>query len=319
MSARRDHPNSNLFEIAEEVAQAFSEGRPIVGLESAALARGFPGEMGIDVEEQIENAVRENGAVPALLFLRNGRIHVGGTPADVAAIAGDRRAGRASRSTLIGVLDAPGYGVTTVSASMMICRAVGIKVLSVGGIGGVHRGAFWPEAGATAVSLDVSPDLEELARTSVVVVASGAKSFLDLPATMQWLETRGVPVVTLGGRTVPGYFSVESSEESPIVVNTVDEGARLVNRHFALGPDTGLLFCVPVPAEAAIPLAEVEQATRIGSAEVAAKGIVGAPVTAAVLEVIARETNNRTFQAQIAMSIRNAAVAAQLAKQLGDR
>lgn len=305
-----------LYVVADEVADALKRGRPVVGLESAALARGFPGDVAAEIEERIERAVIDAGAVPALLFLHDGRIHVGGTRDDIVAMAGNRSVERASRGNLVGVLSRPGYGVTTVSASMMICAAAGIRFLAVGGIGGVHRGAFQPADGAAAASLDVSPDLEELARTGVVVVASGAKSFLDLPATMQWLETRGVPVVTLGGRTVPGYFTIDSEEESPIVVDTVAQGADLVRRHFALNVGTGLLYCVPVPAEAAISREEIRRATAVASREVQESGISGGPVTAAVLDVIARETGHRTIQAQIAMSVRNAAVAAELARRL---
>lgn len=305
-----------LYVVADDVAAALEQGKPVVGLESAALARGFPRDTAIEVEEQIEQAVIAGGAVPALLFLRDGRIHIGGGLDDIAAIAGNRSVRRASRSNLAGVLRDGGYGVTTVSASMMICDAAGIRFLAVGGIGGVHRGAFQPADGATTISLDVSPDLEELARTQVVVVASGAKSFLDLPATLQWLETRGVPVVTLGGQTVPGYFTVDSEEESPIVVDTVDDGADLVRQHFALNTGTGLLYCVPVPREAALSRDEVAQVTLIASEEVQQNGVVGAPVTAAVLDVIARETDHRTIRAQIAMSVRNAAVAAELARRL---
>jgi pseudouridine-5'-phosphate glycosidase len=305
-----------LYVVADEVSDALQRGRPVVGLESAALARGFPSNVAVEVEEQIEQAVIDAGAVPALLFLRDGKIHVGGTCDDIVAMAGNRSVERASRGNLIGVLSRPGYGVTTVSASMMICEATGIRFLAVGGIGGVHRGAFEPADGATAASLDVSPDLEELARTGVIVVASGAKSFLDLPATMQWLETRGVPVVTLGGRTVPGYFTVDSEEESPIVVDTVAEGADLVRRHFALNVGTGLLYCVPVPSEVAISSDEIRRATSIASKEVHESGISGGPVTAAILDVLARETGHRTIQAQIAMSVRNAAVAAELARHL---
>lgn len=309
------HRNTELYVIAHDVSAALEEGRPVVGLESAALARGFPGDAAAEIEERIEQAVVEGGAIPALLFLRDGKIHVGGSRDDIAALAGNRAVERASRGNLVGLLSGHGYSVTTVSASMMICEAVGIRFLAVGGIGGVHRGAFQPADSATTISLDVSPDLEELARTAVVVVASGAKSFLDLPATLQWLETRGVPVVTLGGRTVPGYFTIESEEESPIVVDTIDDGAKLVRRHFALNSGTGLLYCVPVPREAALSHDEVKRATLAASEEVQRNGISGAPVTAAVLDVIARETGHRTTQAQIAMSIRNAAVAAELARR----
>ncbi|MBN9063854.1 MAG: hypothetical protein BGP06_11540 [Rhizobiales bacterium 65-9] len=304
---------SDLFVVNDIVASALADGRPVVALESAALARGFSRDLAVEVEERIENAVLERGAVPALLFLRNGKVHVGGDIEDIRAIAGNRNAPRASRSSLAGVLEETGYGVTTVSASMMICAKVGIRFLAVGGIGGVHRGAFQPIDGQKTISLDVSPDLEELARTAVVVVASGAKSFLDLPATMQWLETRGVPVATFGGATVPGYFSIDSSEPSPIIVDTPENGARLVRRHFALPSPTGFLFCVPVPAEAALSREEIERAARIADIEVSTKGIAGGPVTAAMLEVMARETADRTIEAQAAMSVRNAAVAAQLA------
>src|SRR5690625_1545540 len=193
--------------ISEEVRDALNEGTPVVSLESAAVSRGFPPDIAFDVEKDVEAEIRLNGAVPALCFIQDGKIRIGGTSSDISAIAGDSSLPRASRGSLAQVLGARGYGVTTVSSSMIIAEMAGIRYLSVSGIGGVHRGAFGISVGGEYVfpSLDVSPDLEELARTQVCVVGSGAKSFLDPSLTLEWLETKGVPTITVGSEMFPGY------------------------------------------------------------------------------------------------------------------
>src|SRR5512146_1934270 len=191
---------SERLEVAAEVRDALATGRPVVALESTLISHGLPYPQNLEVARASEAAVRQSGATPATVAVRDGRLLVGldraGLEALATAPAGSVR--KAARPSLAAALAAGGWGATTVSATMIAAHAAGIRVFATGGIGGVHRGAVGGGTGSPGGTLDISSDLEELARTPMVVVCAGPKAILDVPATLEYLETRGVPVIAIG-------------------------------------------------------------------------------------------------------------------------
>ena len=264
-----------------EVADALAAGRPLVALESTLISHGLPYPQNVTVARASEAAVRESGAVPATVAIRDGRILLGLAEADLEALA-TASAGtvlKAARPSLALALARGGWAATTVSATMIAAAAAGIRVFATGGIGGVHRGALGAakarpavgparDGGRRPATLDISSDLEELARTPVVVVCAGPKAILDLPLTLEYLETRGVPVLAVGQTEMPGFYSRESGVAAPVSVPDEAAAARLAGTHLGLGLGSGMLVCVPVPESAALTLelarSAVERATRGG-------------------------------------------------------
>src|SRR3954453_12389207 len=236
--------DTDLLEIAEEVADARAEGQPVVALESTLISHGLPYPQNLDVARASEAAVRESGAVPATVAVHHGRLLIGLGAAELLALAtapaGSVR--KAARPSLGAALADGGWAATTVSATMIGAHAAGIAVFATGGIGGPHRGAL----GGSRPSFDISSDLEELGRTPMAVVCAGPKAILDVPATLEYLETHGVPGVTIGQDSVPGCCARSSGVGSPQVASDVEEAAAIcrVPLELALG---GILVCVPVP------------------------------------------------------------------------
>ncbi len=305
---------------SREVADALRAGRPVVALESTLISHGLSYPRNLEVAAAAEAAVRESGAVPATVAIRDGRLLVGLDEATLLALAtaGDVR--KVSRPSLAGALAARALGATTVSATMLAAAAAGIRVFATGGIGGVHRGAFEQSAGPDGIprapSLDVSADLEELARTPVVVVCAGPKAILDVPATLEVLESRGVPVVALGTDELPGFFSRGSGIPAPQHVPDLGAAADLVRLHLELGLGSGVLLCVPVPAEDELPRPEAISAIARATAEAEAAQIHGPALTPWVLQRVADLTDGRSIRANAALIINDARVAGLLAAAL---
>jgi pseudouridine-5'-phosphate glycosidase len=237
--------------IAPEVADALRDARPVVALESTLISHGLPYPQNLEVAAASELAVRGAGAVPATVALNDGRLLVGLSADDLEALAtapaGSVR--KVSRPSLAAAIASGGWGATTVSATMIAAHAAGIRVFATGGIGGVHRGAL---AGPHP-SFDISADLEELARTPVAVVCAGPKAILDVPLTLEYLETRGVPVVAIGTEELPGFYARGSGIRAPLSVADVAAAAALVRAHGTLGLEAGVLLCTPVPEADALP------------------------------------------------------------------
>ena len=212
--------------VAREVREALAAGRPVVALESTLISHGLPHPANLEVARASEQAVRDAGAVPATVAIRDGRLLVGLAAAELEALATAPEGSvmKAARPTLSRAVARVGWAATTVSATMIAAHAAGIRVFATGGIGGVHRGALAPatDQGAT---FDISSDLEELARTPMVVVCAGPKAILDVPATLEYLETRGVPVVTIGQEELPGFYARSSGLRSPLSGRDVEEAA----------------------------------------------------------------------------------------------
>jgi pseudouridine-5'-phosphate glycosidase len=301
------------LQVSPEVADALREGRPLVALESTLISHGLPYPQNVAVALASEAAVRASGATPATVAIRGGRILLGLDDAALEALA-TAPAGsvfKAARPSLAAALADGGWAATTVSATMIAANAAGIRVFATGGIGGVHRGAF-----GAAATLDVSSDLEELARTPVAVVCAGPKAILDLPLTLEYLETRGVPVVAIGQAEVPGFYSTSSGVAAPHVVPGVAEAAWLVATHFGLGLGSGILLCTPVPADVALPLAEARVAIEQALADAQAAGIHGPATTPWLLARIAELTNGASIQANTALIENDARVAGLIAVAL---
>jgi pseudouridylate synthase len=290
--------------VQEEVAQAVAEKRAVVALESTVIAHGLPYPYNLQTAMRMEQTVRGEGAVPATIAILDGMVKIGLRPADIERLATSKQVAKVSRRDIAVCLVQKRDGATTVSATMLLAHTAGIKVFATGGIGGVHRGD----------GTDVSADLSELARTPVVVVCAGAKAILDLPATMEWLETAGVPV--LGYRTdeFPAFFSESSGLPIDARVDSVAEAAEIVRSHWSMGLQSGVVVAVPPPAEAAIAREKVEPAIEQALAE--AKGIRGKAVTPFLLRRVAELTGGESMAANLALLLNNARLAAQLACSL---
>ena len=312
--------------IAPEVSAALASGGPVVALESTLISHGLPYPQNLEVATQSEAAVRSSGAVPATVALRDGRILVG---LDVAALealatapAGSVR--KAARPSLAAALAAGGWAATTVSATMIAAHAAGIHVFATGGIGGVHRGALGSVPGqgtvdASAPTLDISSDLEELARTPVAVVCAGPKAILDVPATIEYLETRGVPVVAVGQDELPGFFARSAGIRAPETVADIDAAAELVRTHLGLGLGSGMLVCVPVPAADALADDVARDAVHRAVREAHAAGVGGPALTPWLLGRIAELTAGASIRANTSLIVNDARVAGMLARRLAGR
>lgn len=306
--------------IAPEVAEALRAGRPVVALESTLISHGLPFPRNLEVAGAAEAAVRESGAVPATVGIRDGRLVVGLDAAALVELATADGVRKVARPTLAGALAAGVLGATTVSATMLACAAAGIRVFATGGIGGVHPGAFESAVASDGLrrppSLDVSVDLEELARTPVIVVCAGPKAILDVRGTLEVLESRGVPVVALGTDELPGFFSRASGIPAPQHVPDLAAAADLVRIHLALGLGSGVLLCVPVPAADELPRAEAMAAIARATADAEEAGIHGPDLTPWVLQRVADLTDGRSIRANTALIINNASVAGLLARAI---
>lgn len=298
--------------ISDEVAAAITAGRAVVALESSLVAQGLPAPHNLETAAAAEHAVREEGGVPATVAIDDGRLLVG-APLQVLERLADPAGGAAKAASRdLGPLLAAGrLASTTVSATMRIAAMARIRLFATGGIGGVHRGA--------AASFDVSSDIDELAASSVAVVSSGAKSILDLPATLELLETRRVPVIGLGIDELPAFFSASSGLRLAHRVETPADAATVIAMHVALPGSGGILIVQPPPADLAIPLDDLSGWIEAASAAAARQGIRGGAVTPFVLGRVAELSGGRTLRTNIGLIVNNARTAARIAIALADR
>ena len=300
------------------VTAALAAGRPVVALESTLISHGLPYPANVEVARASEAAVRESGAVPATVAIRDGRLLVGLDDAEleVLATAPSGSVLKAARPSLVAALTRGGWSATTVSATMIAAHAAGIKLFATGGIGGVHRGALGGPGATERPTFDISSDLEELARTPMIVVCAGPKAILDVHATLEVLETRGVPVVAVGQEDLPGFTARSSGIKAPWSVPDVPAAADLAAAHLALGLGSAIVVCVPVPANAALPddvaRCVAEQAAR----EAEETGINGPALTPWLLARIAEITDGASVRANTALIVNDARVAGQIAARL---
>lgn len=301
-----------MLRVAEEVATALDEGRPVVALESTLISHGLPYPQNLEVATALEGEVRAAGAVPATIGVVGGAPTVGLAPAELERFAtGGERVRKLTRRDVAVAAAQGADGATTVAATMALAAAAGVPVFATGGIGGVHRGA--------ERSWDVSADLTELARTPVLVVCAGAKAILDLPATLEYLETLGVPVVGLGTDEFPAFYSRGSGLPLTARADTSEEVAAIWRAQRALAAVAapgGLLLCVPPPAEVALPRDEVEEAIGRALARADQAGVRGPAVTPFLLAAMAEETHGESIGTNVALLRQNAGVAARVALAL---
>jgi pseudouridine-5'-phosphate glycosidase len=295
--------------IGPEVADALATGRPVVALESSLVAQGLPVPHNLETALASEAAVRDAGAVPATTALEDGRL-VLGVDRDLLERLADpeRSVAKAASRDLGPLLAARTLGSTTVSATLRIAHAAGVAVMATGGIGGVHRGA--------GTSFDVSGDVDELAATPVAVVSSGAKSILDLPATLELLETRRVPVVGYGVDDLPAFYSASSGLRLPHRVDSPAEAAASIVAHRSLPGSGSILFVQPPPADLALPGDEVEAWIAAALADADARGIRGGAVTPHLLAWLARTSEGRTLAVNVGLIVNNARAAGAIASAL---
>lgn len=295
---------------SQEVADALAEGRPVLALESTVIAHGLPAPDNLETARAMEDVAREGGAVPATIAVMDGHIRIGLSDGDRARLADPRaKVAKLSRRDIAACLVDGGVGATTVSATLICARSAGLRVFSTGGIGGVHRGA--------ETSFDVSADLAELARTSMVTVCSGAKGILDLPKTREMLETLGVPVLGYGTDRLPAFHVAESDLPVDRRVDTPDTVAAIATAHWGLDLG-GILVANPVPRDAAIPVAEVEAWIADAVASADRDGVSGGSVTPYLLKHLAERSDGRSLAANKALLINNARVGAGVARALAD-
>jgi pseudouridylate synthase len=302
------------IDLSLEVSAALAEGRPIVALESTLISHGLPHPQNLEVANASEAAVRASGAVPATVAINGGRLLVGLDDAALRALAtapaGSVR--KAARPSLAAAIADGGWAATTVSATMIAAHAAGIRVFATGGIGGVHRGAL----GGPAPTLDISSDLEELGRTPMAVVCAGPKAILDVPATLEYLETRGVPVVAVGQAELPGFFARSAGLVAPTSTPDIAGAASVVRTHLALGLGGGILVCVPVPEADALPADVAHEAVERAIADAVAAGVAGPALTPWLLARIAVLTDGASVRANTALIVNDARVAGELAGRL---
>jgi len=294
--------------LSPEVAAARAAGGPIVALESTIITHGMPFPQNVETARRVEAEVRAHGAVPATIAILEGQVHVGLTEVELDALGQARGVAKLSRADLAACLATGGTGATTVAATMICAHLAGIQVFATGGIGGVHRGA--------ETSFDISADLRELAETPVTVVAAGAKAILDLPKTLEVLETLGVPVIAYGQDDFPAFWSRSSGLKAPLRMDKARDIAAAQTMRSRLGLPGGQLVANPIPPEAEIPRAEIMPHIEAALAEAEAQGIAAKAVTPFLLQRIFELTDGRSLVSNIALVLNNARLAAAIAVEL---
>ena len=296
------------LDFTPEVRAALEAGRPVVALESTIITHGMPFPQNVDAARAVEAEIRKAGAVPATIAVMAGRIHIGLSDAALDLLGQTPDAMKLSRADLPACLAMGRVGATTVAATMICAAMAGIAVFATGGIGGVHRGA--------ETSFDISADLIELGISPVTVVAAGAKAILDLPKTLEVLETQGVPVIAFGQDEFPAFWSRSSGLPAPL---RMDDPAQIAAAHLMrqrLGLKGGQLVANPIPAAAEIPLADIMPVVEQALAEAEAQGIAAKQVTPFLLDRIFELTKGRSLDSNIALVLNNARLAAAIAQQI---
>ena len=295
-----------LLDLHPEVAEALRHGRPVVALESTIISHGMPWPQNAETALRVEAAVREHGAVPATIAVIEGRLTAGLTREQIESLARQGLAvPKASRRDLPLLMAQGRTGATTVAATMIIAAMAGVRIFATGGIGGVHRGA--------ATSFDISADLQELARTSVAVVCAGAKAILDLPLTLEYLETHGVPVLGCGTDELPAFYSRCSGLKLQHRVDTPLALARVLQAKWQAGLEGGVVIANPIAAEHEIPQARMAACIQQALAEAQAQGVAGAAVTPFLLARVSELTGGASLAANIELVLANARLAARVA------
>lgn len=294
------------LDVNPEVAQAIAQGKPVVALESTIISHGMLYPQNVETALEVERIVRENGAVPATIAILGGRLKAGLTADEIAYFGKKGQAIRKASRRDMAILCARGEdGATTVTTTMMIAHMAGIRIFATGGIGGVHRGA--------EVTMDISADLEELGQTPVMVVCAGAKSILDLGLTLEYLETKGVPVIGYGTEELPAFYTRTSGFRVDYRMDTPEELAAAFRAHNDLGLKSGMLVTNPIPEAYAMEPDAINAAIDCAISECNRQGIRGKEITPFLLAKVAQLTGGDSLASNIRLVYNNAALAAKTA------
>jgi len=296
------------LEFSQEVIDAKEKGKPIVALESTIISHGMPYPQNVHTAREVEEIIRENGAVPATIAIHNGKIKIGLSNDELEYLGQSKDVEKASRRDLPYLLSRKKNGATTVAATMICAELAGIEVFVTGGIGGVHREAEW--------TMDISADLQELANTNVAVVCAGAKSILDLGLTLEYLETYGVPVVGFGTDTLPAFYTRTSPFNVNYRLDSAAEVADMIRTKWQLGLNGGIVVANPIPEEHALEESLINRVIEKALAEAKEIQIGGKQVTPFLLGKVKELTEGKSLAANIALVKNNARVGAQIACSL---
>jgi pseudouridylate synthase len=294
------------FEISPDVSRALNNQFPIVALETTVITHGLPAPENLELAADVEKIVKDKGALPATIGLLDGRIMVGMQQDHLASLVEQRDSVKVSSRNLGICVAQKLSGGTTVAGTLVVCRIAGIRVFATGGIGGVHRNS----------AFDISTDLDELARSPVIVVCAGAKAILDLPATLEVLETRGVPVIGYRTSEFPAFYSINSGLPVDISAKSPAEIVAIARSHWELGLQSAILVCVPPPAEVALEKSEVEKVLEKALHQAKIEGITRSRLTPYLLEKMKLLTHGKSLQTNLALLRNNASLAAEIAVQL---
>ncbi|OLA42799.1 MAG: pseudouridine-5-phosphate glycosidase [Firmicutes bacterium CAG:24053_14] len=297
------------LDISPEVQQALADGKPVVALESTIISHGMPYPKNVETAMLVEKTIRENGAVPATIAIIGGRLKAGLSPEEIEYLGkSGRKVAKVSRRDLAAIVARGADGATTVTTTMIIAHMAGIKVFATGGIGGVHRGA--------ETTMDISADLEELAGTPVMVVCAGAKSILDLGLTLEYLETKGVPVIGYGTDELPAFYTRSSGFGVDYRVDTPAQLAAMFKAQQELGMKGGMLVTNPIPEQYAMDKAVIDAAIEQAVAESKEQGIHGKETTPFLLARVVELTGGDSLESNIQLVLNNAIVASKTAAEL---
>jgi pseudouridine-5'-phosphate glycosidase len=297
------------LDISPEVQQALADGKPVVALESTIISHGMPYPKNVETAMLVEKTIRDNGAVPATIAIIGGRLKAGLSPEEIEYLGkSGRKVAKVSRRDLAAIAARGADGATTVTTTMIIAHMAGIKVFATGGIGGVHRGA--------ETTMDISADLEELASTPVMVVCAGAKSILDLGLTLEYLETKGVPVIGYGTDELPAFYTRSSGFGVDYRVDTPAQLAAMFKAQQELGMKGGMLVTNPIPEQYAMDKAVIDAAIEQAVAESKEQGIHGKETTPFLLARVVELTGGDSLESNIQLVLNNAIVASKTAAEL---
>lgn len=300
---------NNYLDISPEVQQALAEGRPVVALESTIISHGMPYPKNVETAMLVEQTIRDNGAVPATIAILGGRLKAGLSAEEIEYLGKSGRAvAKVSRRDLPMIVARGADGATTVTTTMIIAHMAGISVFATGGIGGVHRGA--------ETTMDISADLEELAQTPVMVVCAGAKAILDLGLTLEYLETKGVPVIGYGTDELPAFYTRESGLGVDARADAPEELAAMFTAQRGMGLKTGMLVTNPIPAEYAMDKATIDAAIDQAMRELREQGIHGKETTPFLLARVVELTGGDSLESNIQLVLNNARLASKTAAAL---
>ncbi len=297
------------LDVSPEVQQALAEGKPVVALESTIISHGMPYPKNVETALLVEKTIRDNGAVPATIAIIGGRLKAGLSPEEIEYLGkSGRKVAKVSRRDLAAIVARGADGATTVTTTMIIAHMAGIRVFATGGIGGVHRGA--------EITMDISADLEELANTPVMVVCAGAKSILDLGLTLEYLETKGVPVIGYGTDELPAFYTRRSGFGVDYRVDTPAQLAAMFKAQQELGMKGGMLVTNPIPEQYAMDKEVIDAAIDQAVRESREKGIHGKETTPFLLARVVELTGGDSLESNIQLVLNNAVVASRTASEL---